>query len=79
MNLLQGMKLLTKQHHSFSIKDVFYHGTLNITSRTQDKICERNLTILCDFGSSYADVIATCILQNCNGKYNAYEYLYITD
>ncbi|CAG2231234.1 unnamed protein product [Mytilus edulis] len=64
--IINGMKLSTMQQHSFSIKDVFYHGTLNITSRTQNKMCERNLTVLCDFGSSYTDVIATCILQNCN-------------
>ncbi|XP_052097982.1 uncharacterized protein LOC127732844 [Mytilus californianus] len=58
--------LLTIQQQSFHIQDLFYYGTLNITSRTQEKMCERNLTVVCDFGCSYTDVIATKVLQNCN-------------
>ncbi|CAC5408110.1 unnamed protein product [Mytilus coruscus] len=72
--------LLTIQQQSFHILDLFYHGTLNITSRTQEKICERNLTVVCDFGFSYSDVIATKVLQNCNvtnQMYNSYDFEHV--
>lgn len=50
------------------MEDVFYHGTLNLTSQYHIHICQMNLAVICVFGSSFSEVLTTKVVHNCNGK-----------
>ncbi|CAC5399859.1 unnamed protein product [Mytilus coruscus] len=65
--MINDIKLSTIQQNSVHMQGIFFHGTFNITSRYPLEICEMNMTVVCEFGNSYTDVIATYVLQNCNG------------
>ncbi|CAC5373455.1 unnamed protein product [Mytilus coruscus] len=58
--------LITNQQESVYQENWFYHGTINITSHSTVDICGGNLTVVCMFGCSNSDVIATEFLQDCS-------------
>ncbi|CAC5399849.1 unnamed protein product [Mytilus coruscus] len=63
-----GYMLKMTQQESVHLQNGFYHGTLNITSKSAHDLCGGNLTVVCLFGSVYPDTIETKILQNCYGN-----------
>ncbi|VDI17106.1 Hypothetical predicted protein [Mytilus galloprovincialis] len=65
---LQDDLLQTSQRESMHMENVFYHGTINLTSKIETHICEMNLAVVCVFGSSYSEVLATKVVNNCNGR-----------
>ncbi|XP_071127298.1 uncharacterized protein [Mytilus edulis] len=63
--------LITNQQESVYQENQFFYGTINITSHSSVDICGGSLTVVCMFGYSYSDVVATKFLQDCSVNGNS--------
>ncbi|CAC5415754.1 unnamed protein product [Mytilus coruscus] len=67
--------LNTNQQELNYLQGEFFHGNINITSKSAADLCGGNLTVVCMFGGSYNDAIETKILQDCNASHEEVQSL----